>query len=148
MRTFRSDDEAGTEAVGAEVAAAFRPGDVIGLSGTLGAGKTVFVRGVLRALGGDPAQVRSPTFTLMNVYAAGLPVYHFDLYRLARGSELDGIGFHEFARGDGVSLVEWADRFPDVAPEVTLWVRIEFDGTETGRRILVDDVPLPDAPGS
>lgn len=148
MRTFCTCDEAGTEAVGAGIAATARAGEVIGLAGPLGAGKTVFVRGAVRALGGDPCEVRSPTFTLMNVYAARLPVFHFDLYRLARGAELDGIGFHEFARGEGVSLVEWADRFPDAAPEITLWVRIEFDGTECGRRILVDDVPLPEASGS
>ena len=148
MLTFHTDDEAGTEAVGATVASRARPGMAIGLAGPLGAGKTVFVRGALRALGGNPADVRSPTFTLMNVYSADMPLYHFDLYRLAGGAELDGIGFYEFARGDGMTIVEWADRFPDVAPEITLWVRIEFDGTECGRRILVSDVPFPEAPGS
>jgi tRNA threonylcarbamoyladenosine biosynthesis protein TsaE len=148
MRTFHTDDEAGTEAVGAQVAATVGAGAVIGLAGPLGAGKTVFVRGALRALGGNPRDVRSPTFTLMNLYAADMPVYHFDLYRLARGAELDGIGFYEFARGDGLTIVEWADRFPDAAPEITLWVRIEFDGSECGRRILVSDVPYPDTPGS
>ena len=148
MHTFHTDDEAGTEAIGAEVVRTACAGTVIGLSGPLGAGKTVFVRGALRALGGNPRDVRSPTFTLMNLYAADVPVYHFDLYRLARGAELDGIGFHEFARGDGITIVEWADRFPDVAPEVTLWVRIGFDGSECGRCILVSDVLQPDAPGS
>jgi len=148
MLTYHTDDEAGTEAVGAEIIRTAGAGAVIGLSGPLGAGKTVFVRGALRALGGNPMDVRSPTFTLMNLYAADLPVYHFDLYRLARGAELDGIGFHEFARGDGITIVEWADRFPDVTPEVTLWVRIGFDGSESGRSIRVSDVPLPDTPGS
>ncbi len=141
MSTFTTRDEAETEAVAGRIAAGFRPGEVVGLAGPLGAGKTVFVRGAVKALGGDPAQVRSPTFTLMNVYSARLPVYHFDLYRLARGAELDGIGFHEFARGDGVSLVEWADRFPDAQPEITMWVRIELDGTECGRRITVEPAP-------
>ena len=118
------------------------------LEGPLGAGKTVFVRGVLRGLGGDPAQVRSPTFTLMNIYGARVPVYHFDLYRLAKGAELEGIGFTEFARGEGVSLVEWADRFPDVAPEVTWHVRIAFEGPEGGRAITLTEVPLDPAAGS
>lgn len=148
MLTYHTDDEAGTEAVGAEIIRTAGAGAVIGLSGPLGAGKTVFVRGALRALGGNPMDVRSPTFTLMNLYAADLPVYHFDLYRLARGAELDGIGFHEFARGDGITIVEWADRFPDVTPEVTLWVRIGFDGSESGRSIRISDVPFPDTPGS
>jgi tRNA threonylcarbamoyl adenosine modification protein YjeE len=146
MRTIHTQDEAGTETAGAQVAAGLKPGDVIGLAGPLGAGKTVFVRGTVRQLGGDPAQVRSPTFTLMNVYSASIPIFHFDLYRLARGAELDGIGFHEFARGDGVSLVEWADRFPDAGAEVTVWVQIEFDGPGDRRIITVSEVPLHDLP--
>jgi tRNA threonylcarbamoyladenosine biosynthesis protein TsaE len=121
---------------------------VVALEGPLGAGKTVFVRGVLRGLGGDPLQVRSPTFTLMNIYGGRLPVYHFDLYRLARGAELDGIGFTEFARGDGVCLVEWADRFPDVTVEVTWHVRIAFDGPGNGRVVHFTEVPLDPAAGS
>ena len=148
MAVFQVSDEAGTEAVGARIASSTSAGDVIGLCGPLGAGKTVFVRGALRGLRGNPHDVRSPTFTLMNVYTADLPIYHFDLYRLAKGAELDGIGFHEFARGDGLTIVEWADRFPDASIEVTIWVHIGFDGSECGRSIAVDTVPYPDTPGS
>ena len=136
-REFESADERATEEVGAFVASVSRPGDVVGLAGPLGAGKTVLVRGVVRALGGEPAQVRSPTFTLLNIYPARVPVYHFDLYRLGSAGELDGIGFFEFARGDGVALVEWADRFPDLAPEVDRWVAIDFAPDGEGRRIRV-----------
>lgn len=123
--------------MGAEVAAAARPGDVVGLVGELGAGKTVFVRGAVRALGGDPSQVRSPTFTLMNVYTGRVPVYHFDLYRLAGEDGLESTGFYEFSRADGVALVEWADRLPSVAREVDRWVRIEFLPGNEGRLIRV-----------
>jgi len=130
-----TDDEAGTEAAAARIVADAVPGEVIGLVGPLGAGKTVFVRGAVRALGGDPRQVHSPTFTLMNMYAARVPVFHWDLYRLGKGAELDGIGFYDLAHEDAVSLVEWADRFPEMAGEVDRWVRIELDGE--GRRITV-----------
>jgi tRNA threonylcarbamoyladenosine biosynthesis protein TsaE len=139
-RRYASRDPARTRAIGAELAREARPGDVLGLVGELGAGKTVFVRGFVEGLGGDPAQVRSPTFTLMNLYDADMPIHHFDLYRLGAAGELDGIGFVEFARGDGVSLVEWADRIPEMAGEVTRWVRIDFGTGDDDRAISVEDV--------
>jgi len=139
-REFTSHDAVRTRAIGAELAREAGPGDVIGLVGELGAGKTVFVRGFVAAQGGDPAEVRSPTFTLMNLYDAALPIYHFDLYRLGSSGELDGIGFVEFARGDGITLVEWAERVPGIADEVTRWVRIDFGPGEEDRIITVQDV--------
>ena len=138
-----SATESTTESIGARVASEARPGDVIGLAGELGAGKTVLVRGAVRALGGDPSQVRSPTFTLLNVYPTTPPLYHFDLYRLRSVSDLDAIGFYEFARGAGVSFVEWADRFPELAPEVDRWVRIDFIPGGEGRRIAVSPAANP-----
>ncbi len=126
-----------TEDLAARLVETAVSGEVYGLVGPLGAGKTVFVRGAVRGLGGDPAQVRSPTFTLMNLYAARIPVSHFDLYRLAAESDLDGIGFDEFARGDGVTFVEWADRFREVADAADVLVRIEFGDGPDERRITV-----------
>ncbi len=130
-------DERETEDLAARLMERVMAGEVWGLVGSLGAGKTVFVRGAVRGLGGDPAQVRSPTFTLMNLYAARIPVVHFDFYRLAAESDLDGIGFDEFARGDGVTFVEWADRFPQVMEGVDVLVRIEFGDGQDRRRVLV-----------
>lgn len=131
-------NERDTEALAAGLMETAVPGVVYGLIGPLGAGKTVFVRGAVRALGGDPAQVRSPTFTLMNLYEARIPVVHFDLYRLEAGSDLEGIGFEEFARGDGVTFVEWADRFPEVAGAVDIWVRIEFGRGSEHRLVRIE----------
>jgi len=128
-------DVAATEELGAAIAREARPGDVIGLCGPLGAGKTVLVRGAVRGLGGDPALVRSPTFTLMNVYPCVPPIHHFDLYRLASADDLEGIGFHEFAHADGVSFVEWADRFPELGPQLSLRVDIGFAGRGERRRV-------------
>lgn len=92
------------------------PGDIVLLMGDLGAGKTQFVQGVAAALGvTDP--VTSPTFAIMEEYEGGrLPLYHFDLYRLEDSSELEDIGYFETVEGDGVSFVEWGDKFPDAIP--------------------------------
>lgn len=97
------------------------PGWVIGLSGDLGAGKTLLVRGIALGLG-TPARVHSPTFTLVNEYPGGrLPLFHLDLYRLERAEEITAAGLEVFLRPAGVSVVEWADRWPelwDLAPSV------------------------------
>ena len=86
-------------------------GDFIALSGELGSGKTRFVRGVAEGLTVDPAtQITSPTYSLLHIYTGRLPLYHFDLYRLAGDADVAELGFAEFFFGDGVSLVEWADR--------------------------------------
>ncbi|MBL6974526.1 MAG: tRNA (adenosine(37)-N6)-threonylcarbamoyltransferase complex ATPase subunit type 1 TsaE [Deltaproteobacteria bacterium] len=134
---FDSPTPDSTESIGARLAGEAHPGQVIGLVGELGAGKTVFVRGAVGWMGGDPLQVRSPTFTLLNLYSCAMTVYHFDLYRLDSGADLEGIGFYEFAREDGLTLVEWADRFDEVAEEVDIWVTLDFIPGQEGRRITV-----------
>lgn len=124
-----------TEDLAARLMQDAKGGEVFALIGPLGAGKTAFVRGAVRGLGGDPSQVRSPTFTLMNLYVARIPVVHVDLYRIARASDLEGIGYEEFTRGDGITFVEWADRFPEVCREADLLVRFEFGEVSDARRI-------------
>ncbi len=102
------------------------PGAVVLLSGELGTGKTVFARGVGLGLGvGTP--ITSPTFTLLNVHQGRLPFYHFDLYRLAAEEELLDLGAEEYLYGEGVSLVEWADKFPAFfdMPAVTVSLKQE-----------------------
>ena len=103
--------------VAATLARRLAPGDVVALVGDLGAGKTVFVRGLARGLG-VPAEVpiTSPTFTLMNTYRGRLPIYHFDLYRVADVEEIEAAGVREFLGGDGVAVIEWADRVPEALP--------------------------------
>ncbi len=102
-------------------------GDVTGLIGDLGAGKTVFTKGFAKGLGiAEP--VSSPTFTILQIYEEGrLPLYHFDVYRIEDADELEDIGFDEFLFGEGVCLIEWADLIEDVLPEGCRMVRIEKD---------------------
>jgi tRNA threonylcarbamoyladenosine biosynthesis protein TsaE len=106
-----------------EIASAFagklKAGDVLALVGELGAGKTRFVQGLAHGLGvSDSTYVRSPSFTLMNEYDGGrLKLYHFDFYRLAEPDELGDLGLDEYFYGDGVTVVEWADRFQGSMPK-------------------------------
>lgn len=98
---------------------------VIELNGTLGAGKTQWARYFVEAMGGDIAEVSSPTFVLMKKYSARLPIYHLDLYRLRDEDELLELGFEEMADDEAVLLIEWADRFSDVMPREKLTIHLE-----------------------
>lgn len=123
----RTRSEAETEAVGAALAQQLSAGAVVTLEGDLGAGKTVFCRGVIRGLGHREGYVTSPTFAIANPYPGGrLPVWHLDLYRLAGPDELLAIGAEEWLGGEGVALVEWPERGDGVLPADRLEVRLGF----------------------
>ena len=106
----RSASVAGTERLGAALAPVLRTGDVVALSGPLGAGKTRFVAGLVHARS-PGAHVRSPSFTLVNEHAGTPPVYHLDLYRLNGVRDIEGLGLEEYAE-QGVLVVEWGERLP------------------------------------
>ena len=112
-----------TIALGHALGATLRRGDVLALCGELGAGKTHFVKGVAAGLGANAA-VTSPTFTLIHEYIGGrLPLYHFDFYRLEAEDDALKIGLDEYLDGDGVCVIEWADKFPALLPPHTRWLR-------------------------
>lgn len=135
MATFTSNSVEETLAHGREWARRLQPNDVVGLVGDLGAGKTHFVKGLLQGMGGNE-EVTSPTFTLMHEYRSGrLPLFHFDFYRLGRPAEVAEIGFDEYLADGGVTVVEWAERFPEVLPARTRWLRLEECG-EGQRRMI------------
>lgn len=141
---YRSRSTRATERYAARLARTLRRGAVLALVGELGAGKTCFVRGLARGIG-VPADVpvTSPTFTVMNSYHEGsLPLYHFDLYRLADLDELEAIGYRDFVGGDGICVLEWADRVPDALPPDALWVELTDDGTPGTRTIRVGCPPV------
>ena len=130
-------DSAATEALGKLLGRHAADGDVFCLTGDLGAGKTLLSRGVAEALGVSSEDVTSPTFAIMNVYqGTGLEVRHFDLYRLNRPEELEDIGFDEYAGGDGVTLIEWAELFSEQLPEEYLQITLRLDGA--GRRAVLE----------
>jgi tRNA threonylcarbamoyladenosine biosynthesis protein TsaE len=128
----RSEDE--TRAFGARVAAQLHRGALIGLSGDLGSGKTVFVRGLAEGLAIPARKVRSPTFTLVNEYNGGrLPLYHIDLYRMSP-SDVDRVALREYLYDHGVCAVEWFERLGEEASRLA--IDFTFVG-ENERRLVV-----------
>lgn len=113
-----------TLALGERLGHVVRPGNVVALIGDLGAGKTLLTKGIFRGLNGDPREVISPTFVLMTRHEGRSPLYHFDAYRLQGAGEILDIGAEESFYGDGVSVVEWADRVIDALPDDRLEVHM------------------------
>lgn len=135
MESFASRHPSETAALGRRLAAAAAPGEVWALAGTLGAGKTHFVQGVAAGLGCDAA-VTSPTFTLVHEYPGGrLPLYHFDFYRLKNAAEALALDLDEYLDGDGLTVIEWGDKFPELLPARTTCFAFSTAAGETARLI-------------
>ena len=140
MQIIETKTSKETRDLGRKLAESAQRGAVFALVGDLGVGKTVFSQGFAEGLG-IKEPVSSPTFTLVNEYHQGrLPFFHFDVYRLEEAEELETIGFEEYVYGRGVTLIEWADRFSELLPAQTVWIRIEKDYAqgEDYRRIIID----------
>src|SRR6266480_4473593 len=122
---FTSNSVEQTIAAGRTYGEEARRGDVFALRGDLGAGKTQFVKGFVAGLGSQE-DVTSPTFVLIHEYGDGrLPAYHFDFYRVESREALSRLGFDDYVFGDGVCLIEWADRYTDVIPNHAKWLSFE-----------------------
>lgn len=135
---FISQSVAETVAYGGRRAQSLHAGDVLALAGDLGTGKTQFVKGLVAGLGSDD-DVTSPTFTLIHEYTSGrLPVYHFDFYRLNHRDELRQLGLEDYFNGEGVCVIEWADRFPETLPARAEWFCFETR-SESERAIFLGD---------
>lgn len=130
-----------TKKTAADFAKTLKSGDVLCMYGDLGAGKTAFVQGLARGLGiGEP--ITSPTFTIVNEYYGDMPLYHFDVYRIADPDEMYEVGYEEYVYGDGVSVIEWAELIEDILPRTRYKITILRDISlgEDYRKIIVEKV--------
>jgi tRNA threonylcarbamoyladenosine biosynthesis protein TsaE len=125
-----------TQALGEALAPIFRAGDVVSLTGDLGAGKTTMVQGIARALGvTDP--VVSPTFTLVREYRGIMPIYHMDVYRLDRIQDVIDLGFDEMMDERALVLIEWGDAIQGLLPERHLQIKLSIPGDDDRRRVAI-----------
>ncbi len=140
MDTRISQSPEQTLALGQELGRTLQPGEVLGLIGDLGAGKTQFAKGVALGLG-IAERIASPTFALVNEYRTGrLPCYHLDLYRLETPAQIAGAGLEEYLwQRDGVTLIEWFDRWPASAPQPVRLRRISFHAVSDSVREISFD---------
>jgi len=136
VATYISDSPSATETAGREFAAELSAGSIVALTGPLGGGKTRFVKGVAAGIGAT-GEVTSPTFTLIHEYTGGrVPVYHFDFFRIEDRQSADRLGLDEYFFGDGICVVEWAEKFPELIPPGARWVSFETK-SETKRLITI-----------
>ena len=132
--TIETSTEQETADAGERLGRTLNPGDVVLLYGDLGAGKTVFVRGLARGLGASPDEVSSPTFTIVQEYRGRATLYHVDLYRL-EPAEIDDLGLEDLVLGDGIVAIEWAERWRGRPDDVTeVWLE---DAGEERRRVRI-----------
>lgn len=134
-----------TFALGEALGAALAPGDFVGLSGQLGAGKTLFSRGVAKGAGVPLDDVSSPTYSIVQSYRGRVPLHHADLYRLHGDDELYATGYFDLFDGDGAFLVEWIDQVPGAAPDDTLRVRLLVTTPDTRRFEIASSGPRSEA---
>ena len=120
--------------LGKKLAKRLKGGDILCLFGDLGSGKTTMIKGVAEGLKINPKKVNSPTFVLMNIYEGRLPLFHFDLYRLEDIEGISSIGYDEFLYGDGVSVIEWADRLGEFLPEE--YLKVELKHKKLDERVI------------
>ena len=140
MTSFATKSAAETIELGRTISSQLRPGDVVAFYGELGAGKTTMIKGIAAGLGVADV-VKSPSFVIVTEYAGRLPVYHIDLYRLNENSDFGSIGLESYLGGQGVCLIEWAERAEKVLPASVIRVRMSVEGV--GRRIELSGLRAP-----
>ncbi len=137
MKKYRTLGPDETMMVGEVLGRSLRAGDVVCLYGELGSGKTVFVKGVARALGIAERDITSASFTIIAEYRTSPPLAHIDLYRIEKAEELTGIGLRDYMGGDTVAVIEWAERAADELPETRIDVYLERI-SENEREITIE----------
>ena len=125
-----SDSARKTQDIGRFIAGNLNKGDIVCLFGDLGSGKTVLTKGIGLGLGLDKDRVTSPTFVIIRQYEARIPIYHFDLYRLALPEDILSLGYEEYLFDQGVSVIEWADKLGCLIPKEFLKIELRVVGRE------------------
>lgn len=130
-----------TKDIAVVFALTLQAGDVICMYGDLGVGKTAFVQGLAKGLDIDD-HITSPTFTIVNEYAGRMPLYHFDVYRIADSDEMYEIGYEEYVYGEGISVIEWPQLISDILPQKRYDITIskDYDKGENYRLIDIEEV--------
>jgi len=134
-KVWRTSCPEETRKVGEEIAEGLSPGDLLGLFGDVGSGKTVLAQGICRGLGVEES-VTSPSFVIVQEYEGKFKVYHMDLYRIEDFRELEEIGYEDYFYGEGVCLVEWPERAGPLWPEEAIWVHLRRLGTSEREIVL------------
>lgn len=129
-----------TMLAGEKLAKRLKPGDMVALSGNLGSGKTTFTKGIGKGLGvKDPKRINSPTFVLIKEYSGNVPLYHLDLYRLNDLREIENLAIEEYIYGDGITIIEWAEKIMPILPEQYVSVKFKIRG-DNKREIMIEDL--------
>lgn len=137
-RTLHIANETETEKLGEKIGQAAVPGMVVALIGDLGTGKTTLTKSIARGLGVTET-VTSPTFNIIREYKSGrIPLYHFDVYRIADPDEMFELGYEEYFYGDGICVVEWADIIEELLPEDAVIIRIDRGASEEEREYIIE----------
>jgi len=127
-----------TREIARSIGEKLREGDILALSGELGSGKTCFTGGLARGLGVDEKyQITSPTFTLINEYPGKHRLYHFDIYRIKDYTEFEDLGYEEYFSGQGIVIIEWAEKIAEKLPDETFLINFEYVD-ENKRRIIIE----------
>ncbi len=135
---YQTNSEKETEQLAERLSSYFAPGDVIALYGNLGAGKTSFVRGLVKGLGSMDL-VNSPTFTIINHYAGPVPIYHFDVFRLNDELEIEDLDIDHYLYGDGICVIEWAEKAEALLPSQYWSITINIDFQDK-RSIIIKQI--------
>lgn len=145
---FKTHSPEETQAIGEQIGRKLKPGDVIALIGDLGAGKTCLTQGIARGVGIASDQVvNSPSYILINEYAGKIPIYHIDLYRLQHADEILDLGLEEYLEGDGICVIEWADRMLDLLPKGSIQIQLTWEDEYTRTiELQNNDERIQDAP--
>lgn len=135
-------NELDTKRFGIELAQKLKPGDIVALIGDLGTGKTYLTKSIAEGLG-ITKMITSPTFTIVREYMSGrIPLYHFDVYRLSSPEEMYELGYEEYFFGQGVCVIEWADKIMDLIPKGCIIIRIEYGMNEEQRIYRIENLKL------